>query len=72
MLDLNKELKELESLSSTLKNTIDKIEKSTQKVQGKEKEFLMHNIGGIKDAVIGKGNINDVIENLNNYASSRP
>lgn len=71
MLNLNKELESLKSLSDNLKSITEKTEVEISKVKGDEKNILLSFISDIKESVKTGEGLNEIIENIKNYDSNR-
>lgn len=71
MLNLNKELESLKSLSDNLKSITEKTEVEISKVKGDEKNILLSFISDIKESVKTGEGLNKIIENIKNYDSNR-
>lgn len=70
MLNLDKELKELEKLSSVIKTSLDKIEGNLSNINQKEKNIVASSINDIKQALNGKKDIKEVINNIQRNADN--
>ena len=70
MLNLDKELKEIEKLGDVINGAMDKIQKNISSLDNTNRILLMSNINDIKQALKGKKDINEVVKNIKDNANS--
>lgn len=71
MLNLKDEINKLNELGNTLKGISEKAEREISKLDINERNALLSFLQDIKEAGKSEVGINEVIENIKNYGSSR-